>query len=168
MIPQSSAVCALAVTASSKDVCVRARAHICTLRLVWLFGTPWNVACWAPLSTGFPRIPGYWSSLPFPPPGAPPHPGIKPASLTSPSLPVFTAEPARKPKELHTARTVQRKNERPKEAALEVGKHHAGEDLDSDPRRPLTSHVLWASLPPALLVVSIISTCQISGGGGRK
>ena len=92
---------------------------------------------------GFPGIPGYWSRLPFPPPGGLPHPGIKPVSLTSPALPdgFFTTEPGRKPKELHTARTVQRSSERQREAVLQVGKHHAGEDLNSDPQWPLSSHV---------------------------
>ena len=29
---------------------------------------------------------GYWNGLPFPPPGDPPHPGIKPMSSVSPAL----------------------------------------------------------------------------------
>ena len=45
-----------------------------------LFAIPWTVARQAPLSLGFSRQ-GYWSGLPFPPPGDLPHPGIKPASL---------------------------------------------------------------------------------------
>ena len=40
---------------------------------------PWTVACQAPLSMEFPRK-EYWSELPFPPPGDPADPGIKPAS----------------------------------------------------------------------------------------
>ena len=44
--------------------------------------TPWTVACQAPLSMGFSRQED-WSGLPFPSPGDLPHPGIKPASLTS-------------------------------------------------------------------------------------
>ena len=43
---------------------------------VWLFATPWTVACWGPLSMGFPRQ-EYWSELPFPSPGDFPDPGIK-------------------------------------------------------------------------------------------
>ena len=39
--------------------------------------TPWTVACQAPLSMGFSRQ-GYWSRLPFPPPGDLPDLGIKP------------------------------------------------------------------------------------------
>ena len=39
----------------------------------------WTVARRAPLSMGFSRQ-GYWSGLPFPPPGDLPHPGIKPLS----------------------------------------------------------------------------------------
>ena len=35
---------------------------------VWLFVTPWTVACQAPLSMGFSRQ-EYWSRLPCPPPG---------------------------------------------------------------------------------------------------
>ena len=45
----------------------------------------WIAACQAPLSMGFSRQ-EYWSGLPFPPPGDPPHPGIKPVSLMSPAL----------------------------------------------------------------------------------
>ena len=43
---------------------------------VWLFATPWTVACWVPLSMGFPRQ-EYWSELPFPSPGDFPDPGNK-------------------------------------------------------------------------------------------
>ena len=39
----------------------------------------------APLSMGFSRQ-EYWSSLPCPPPGDPPDPGIEPVSLLSPAL----------------------------------------------------------------------------------
>ena len=52
---------------------------------VWLFMTLWTVASQAPLSMGFSRQ-EYRSGLPFPPPGDLPHPGIEPASLTSPAL----------------------------------------------------------------------------------
>ena len=52
---------------------------------VWLSVTPWTADCHAPLSTGFSRK-EYWSGLPFPPPGNPPDPGIKPTSLASPAL----------------------------------------------------------------------------------
>ena len=38
--------------------------------------TPWTVACLAPLSMEFLRQ-EYWSGLPFPSPGDPPHPGTK-------------------------------------------------------------------------------------------
>ena len=34
---------------------------------VWLFATPWAVACQAPLCMEFPKQ-EYWSELPFPPP----------------------------------------------------------------------------------------------------
>ena len=39
------------------------------LSRVWLFETPWTVACHTPLSMGFPRQ-EYWSGFPFPSPGA--------------------------------------------------------------------------------------------------
>ena len=42
--------------------------------------TPWTIACWAPLSMGFPRL-EYWSGLPLPSPGDLPDPGIKPSLL---------------------------------------------------------------------------------------
>ena len=41
--------------------------------------TPWTIARQAPLSMGFSRQ-GYWSGLPFPPPGDLPNPGIEPES----------------------------------------------------------------------------------------
>ena len=40
---------------------------MCVLRGVWLFVTPWTVACQAPLSIGFPRQ-EYWSRLSCPSP----------------------------------------------------------------------------------------------------
>ena len=45
----------------------------------------WTVALQAPLSMGFPRQ-EYWSGLPIPSPGGLPDPGIKSASLMSPTL----------------------------------------------------------------------------------
>ena len=62
-----------------KCVCVR------VLSRVWLFVTPQTVVCQAPLSMGFSRQ-EYWSGLPFPSPGDPPNPGIKPTSLAFPAL----------------------------------------------------------------------------------
>ena len=50
---------------------------VCHIRL---FVTPWTVLHQAPLSMEFPRQ-EYWSGLPFPTPGDPPNPGIKPPSL---------------------------------------------------------------------------------------
>ena len=44
---------------------------------VWLFATPWTVACQALLSMEFSRE-EYWSGLPFPSPGNLPNPGIQP------------------------------------------------------------------------------------------
>ena len=48
---------------------------------------PWTVACQAALSVGHSRQ-GYWSGLPFPPPGDLLERGIKCASLASPALAV--------------------------------------------------------------------------------
>ena len=46
---------------------------------VWLFATPWTVACQAPPSMGFSRQ-EYWRGLPFSSPGDLPDPGIEPRS----------------------------------------------------------------------------------------
>ena len=54
----------------------------CCFSQVWLFVNPWTVACQARLSMGFPRQ-GYWSRLPYSPPGDLPHPGNE---LVSPAL----------------------------------------------------------------------------------
>ena len=43
--------------------------------------TPWTVACQAPLSMGL-SSQDYWSGVPFPSPGDPPNPGLKPGSPT--------------------------------------------------------------------------------------
>ena len=64
--------------------------HVCMLShlsRVWLCVTLWTLAGQAPLSMGFSKQ-EYWSGLPCPPPGDFPNPGIKPASPTSPALPV--------------------------------------------------------------------------------
>ena len=50
-----------------------------SLSHVRLFVTPWTVDCQAPLSMGFSKQ-EYWNGLPFPSPGDPPNPGIKPVS----------------------------------------------------------------------------------------
>ena len=65
------------------------------LSCVQLFATAWTVAHQAPLSVGFPRQ-GYWSGLPFLPPGDLPHPAINPGSpaVQGDSLP---SEPPGKP-----------------------------------------------------------------------
>ena len=63
-------------TSFGKCTCGQSLSH------VWLFLTPWTVACQAPLSIGFSRQ-EYWSGLPFPPPGYLPDPGIEPVSLVS-------------------------------------------------------------------------------------
>ena len=62
---------------------------------VWLFATPWTVACQAPLSIGFSRQ-EYWSGLPCPPPGDLPDPRDRTCvSCTAGGF--FTTEPSRKP-----------------------------------------------------------------------
>ena len=62
---------------------------------VQLFATAWTVVHQAPLSMGFSRQ-EYWSGLPFPSPGDPPNPGIKPVSPALADV-FFTAEPPGKP-----------------------------------------------------------------------
>ena len=52
---------------------------------IWLFATPWTVACQAPLSVAFSRQ-EYWSGFPCPPPGDLPNPGNESADLGSPAL----------------------------------------------------------------------------------
>ena len=49
--------------------------------IVWLFVTPWTVACQAPLSMEFSRQ-EYWSGLPLPSPEEFPNPGTEPRSPT--------------------------------------------------------------------------------------
>ena len=51
-----------------------------SLSCVWLFATPWTVACQAPPPMGFSRQ-EYWSGLPFPSPGDLPNQGIEPGLL---------------------------------------------------------------------------------------
>jgi len=63
---------------------------------VWLFATPWTVACQAPLSMGILQA-RILEWLPYPPPGYLPDPGIEPGS---PALQVHSlpSEPPGKPK----------------------------------------------------------------------
>ena len=62
---------------------------------VWIFVTPWTVACQTPPSMGFSRE-EYWSGLPFPSPGDLPDSRIK---LRSPALQAnsLLSEPPGKP-----------------------------------------------------------------------
>ena len=73
-------------------------AYMYALCCVRLFATPWTIVHQASLSMGFPRQ-EYWSVLPFPSPGALPHPEVKPTSLVSPALACgfFATEPPGKP-----------------------------------------------------------------------
>ena len=72
--------------------------YTCMLSRVQFFVIPWTVAQQPPLSMELSRQ-EYWSVLPFPPPGDLLNPGIKPASLVSPTLAgrSFTTEPPGKP-----------------------------------------------------------------------
>ena len=63
------------------SVFMRHKVKVKSLSCVWLFVTPWTVACQAPSSTGFSRQ-EYWSGLPFPSPGELPNPGIESGSPT--------------------------------------------------------------------------------------
>ena len=63
------------------NACMQAQSLSC----VWLFATPWTVACLAALSVEFSRQES-WSRLPFLPPGDLPDPGIEPMSASSPAL----------------------------------------------------------------------------------
>ena len=70
------------------------KSHACRVQL---FGTPWTVACWAPLSVKISRQ-EYWSKLPCPPPGDLPHPRTEPVFCVSCiSSRLFTTEPPGKP-----------------------------------------------------------------------
>ena len=71
------------------------RAYVRACCHVWLFATPWTVACQALLCMGFSRQ-EYWSGLPCPPPGDVPNPEIIPMSpsLQADSLP---SDPPGKP-----------------------------------------------------------------------
>ena len=61
------------------------RIVVLSLNHVQPFVIPWMIACQAPLSMGFSRQ-KYWSWLPFPSPEDLSDRGIKPTSLTSPTL----------------------------------------------------------------------------------
>ena len=56
-----------------------------SLSHVWLFVTPWTLACHIPLSMEFSRQ-DYWSELPFPSPMNLPNSGIEPVALEYPAL----------------------------------------------------------------------------------
>ena len=75
--------------------CVHACVPAQSFSHVWPFVTPWAVGHQTPLSTEFSKQ-EYWSGFPFPPPGDPPDPRIKPASPAS-AEGFFTAEPSGKP-----------------------------------------------------------------------
>ena len=63
---------------------------------VWLFVTPWTVACKASLSMGFPRQES-WSGLPRPPPGDLPDQGVKPKSSALQVVSLPTEPPGKPP-----------------------------------------------------------------------
>ena len=70
------------------NICYNIYSGDLVAELCLTLGTPWTVACQAPLSMGFSRQ-EYWSVLPFPSPGDLPNPGIEPGSpaLQADSLP---------------------------------------------------------------------------------
>jgi len=82
-------------------MCVSVHGGCSIAQLCPTLGTPWTVACQAPLSMGFPRQ-EYWSGFPFPSPRNLPNPEIEP---TSPAFQAvfciasgfFTAESLGKP-----------------------------------------------------------------------
>ena len=77
--------------------------HAKSLSNVWLFVTPWTIACQTPLSMRFSRQ-EYWSGSLFHPPGDLSNPGIKPTSIVSPALAggFFTTLPPGKPFHSHS------------------------------------------------------------------
>ena len=72
-------------TPHQTPVCVCVCVCACTHSVMSNSAAPWTVAHQAPLSVGFPRQ-GYWSELPFPPPGDLTDTGSEPVSLGSPAL----------------------------------------------------------------------------------
>ena len=78
-----SAVCVCVCVCVCTRRCACTRVHV--LSCVWLFATPWAIACQAPLPTEFSRQ-EYWSGLPFPSPGDLQTQGSEPGSLMSPAL----------------------------------------------------------------------------------
>ena len=68
------------VTVSQGYIPVMCMCVLSCFSRVWLFVTPWTVACQVPLSMGFSRQ-EYCSGLPCPSPGGFRNPGIKPRSL---------------------------------------------------------------------------------------
>ena len=58
---------------------------VCVLSRVWLFETPWTIACQALLPMEFFKQ-DYWSGLTFPPSEDLPDSGIEPTSPASPAL----------------------------------------------------------------------------------
>ena len=83
---------------SERQLSIISEVVVQLLSHVRFFATPWTVAHQALLSIGFPKQ-EYWSGLPFPPPGNPPDPGIKPTLPASPVLAggFLTTEPSAKP-----------------------------------------------------------------------
>ena len=57
------------------------RVEYWSLSRFWFFGTPWTVACQAPMSMAFPRQ-EYWSAIAIPSSGHLSNPGIEPGSPT--------------------------------------------------------------------------------------
>ena len=80
-----SQICKFQIFLPSESLSECLRSWLCLLSCVWLFVTPWTVACQALLSMGFSRQ-EYWSGWIFPPPGDLPDPGMEPTFLESPAF----------------------------------------------------------------------------------
>ena len=75
---------AASVLCNEMNVTQKEKAKVKSLSHVWLFATPWAVACQTPLSVRFSRQ-EHWSGLPFPSPGDLPDQGRN-SSLLKPDL----------------------------------------------------------------------------------
>ena len=72
------------------------KCNVRVLSHIWLFATPWTIACQAPLLMEF-SSQEYWSEVPFPTPGGLCNPGFKPVSLECFTVDSFTTVPPGKP-----------------------------------------------------------------------
>ena len=106
-----------------------ARVCVCVFSCVWLFMTPWTVACQGPLSMGFSRQ-EYWRGLPFPSSGESYQPKFESASFASPALQVESLPMSHQGKAINLLYS----NIRPKKKYS--GKHERPEGKNILRRRP--------------------------------